>query len=68
MIQKAILSADCPESIDELFKVKIGNKMLAVVETINEKIAQQKVQSKKATEVEENEPAKLTEDQPDLLK
>jgi len=39
MIQKAILSADCPESIDELFKVKIGNKMLAVVETINEKIA-----------------------------
>lgn len=62
MIQKAILSSDCPESIDELFKVKISSKLLAVVETINEKIVQQKVQSKKAAEVEENEPAKLTED------
>lgn len=38
MIHKAILSADCPESIDELFKVKIGSKMLTVVEKINEKM------------------------------
>ena len=38
MIHKTILSSDCPESIDELFKVKIGSKMLAVVEKINEKM------------------------------
>lgn len=68
MIHKAILSADCPESIDELFKVKIGSKMLTVVEKINEKMVQQKVQNKKVVEVEDNEPAKSTEDQPDLLK
>jgi hypothetical protein len=42
MIKSTILIGSSPESIDDLFQVKISEKMLAVVQTLNQKISQAK--------------------------
>lgn len=43
MIKREILAPNAPESIEEIFRVRLGEKLRTIIHTIQNKVSEQKL-------------------------
>ena len=67
MIKREILAPNAPESIEEIFRVRLGEKLRTIIHTIQNKVSEQKLA--KQTQIQEDvQVVTKPAEEPDILK